>query len=232
MNPITIIAVCVLFVIGLVYLLIRTGYLKGLNKALNRSDYERVQELLGKPQAKLLLTKYLRDLYQARIYYLAKNEDALIEQLRSMMAKNYEKADEEQYLTLYYHIFINQGNKEFALEILERIHQCENTKLIRYCDWTKAVLVDERNDLCDEIAAALDNKDYYAFALGTCAYLIGIQKKRLEAYEEALQWFEAAKDIFQKRDVYRTDVLKEIDMLHEMGYQSPEQPQRRKKRSA
>lgn len=232
MNQLTIIIICILFALGLLYLFLRSNYLKRLNKALRSSDYEVVQELLNKPQIKLLLSTYLRDLYQARVYFLAKDEKGLMDQLRRMMEKNYDKADEEQYLTLYYHIFLNQGNKDFALEILERIHQCENAKLIRYCDWTKAVLMDERNDLCDEIAAAIDNKDYYAFALGTCVYLIGIQKKRLEAYEEALQWFDAAKDIFQKRDVYRTDVLKEINKLHEMGYQSPKQPQRKKKRSA
>lgn len=203
--------------------------MKSLNKSLDEASYERVQELLHKWQAKLLLSEYLRDLYQARVYFLARDEDTLMEHLRKMMRKSYAKVDNEQYLALYYHIFINQGNNDFALELLERIHQCDNEKLIRYCDWTKAVLLEGYNNLVDEITKALDNKDYYAFPLGTCAYLIGIQKKRMEAFEEALQWFDAAKDVFQKRDVYRTSVLKEIDNLHGMGYESPEQPKRRKK---
>ena len=232
MNPITIIAVCGLFVLGLAYLFMRSRYLKCLNKALDQADYEKAQDLLHKSQAKLLLTKYLIDLYQARVYYLAKNDKALIAHLREMMDQSYAKDDEEQYLSLYYHIFINQGNYEFALELLERIHQCENTKLIRYCDWTKAVLLEGNNNLIDEITEALDNMDYYAFPLGTCAYLMGIQKKRMEAFEEALLWFEAAKDVYQKRDIYRTNVLEEIEKLHEMGYESPKQPQRKKKRGA
>lgn len=205
----------------------RNSYLKGLNKALKQADFKRAQNMLQKPQAKLLLSKYLKDFYQARIYFLEKNESALINHLRTMMTKSYEQADEEQYLALYYHSFINQRNIEMADEILERIHQCENTKLIRYCDWTRAVLVDERNDLCDEITAALDNKDYYGFPLGTCTYLMGIQKKRMEAYDEALQWFDAAKDVLQKHDLYRTDALQAIDELNQMGYQL--QPKRRKK---
>lgn len=219
MNQITIIIICFLFMLGIMYLMFRSFYLKELNKALKQADYEQAQEMLHRVSANLLLSQYLKDLYQARIFYLAEDESALMNQLRAMMAKNYEKADEEQYLTLYYHIFLNQGNKDFALELLERIHQCENAKLIRYCDWTKAVLLDEQNDLCDEIAAAIDNKDYYAFALGTCTYLIGIQKKRMDKYEEALLWFDAAKDVFLSNDIYRADVLKEINLLHEMGVQ-------------
>ena len=39
----------------------------------------------------------------------------------------------------------------------------------------------------------LDNKDYYGFPLGTCAYLIAIQKKRLGAYEEAIHYLSFSK---------------------------------------
>ena len=226
MNQITIFIICILFALGLMYQCLRSGYLKSLNKALLQSNFERVQEILDQPKAKLLLSKYNRDLYQARIYYLSKDETKLIAHLRDMMNKSYEKADTEQYLTLYYHTFVNENNREWALELLEQIHKLENDKLIRCCDWTKRVLLDECNELVDEITAALDNKDYYGFPLGTCAYLIGVQKKRLAAYEEAMQWFDAAKDVFQKRDIYRPVILKELEALKEMGYAMPEKPQR------
>lgn len=228
MNQITIIIIVSLFLCGVLFLLLRSSYLKKLNKALKEADFEKVQMLLNKPQAMRLLNEYLRDLYQARVYYLAKDDVALSEHLREMMKKSYEKANDEQYLSLYYHTFIHQGNNEMALEILNRIHQCENAKLIRYCDWTRDVLLNDQNDHCDEIIAAMDNKDYYGFPLGTCAYLVAVQKKRLEAYEEALQWFDAAKDILQKRDIYRIEVLKELDALKEMGYQMPERPRRKR----
>ena len=227
-NQITIIIIVALFLCGVLFLLLRSSYLNKLNKALKQADFEKVQMLLNKPQAMRLLNEYLRDLYQARVYYLAKDDVALSEHLREMMKKSYEKANDEQYLSLYYHTFIHQGNNKMALEILNRIHQCENAKLIRYCDWTRDVLLNDQNDLCDEIIAAMDNKDYYGFPLGTCAYLVAVQKKRLEAYEEALQWFDAAKDILQKRDIYRIEVLKELDALKEMGYQMPERPRRKR----
>ena len=227
-NQITIIIIVALFLCGVLFLILRSNYLNKLNKALKLADYEKVQMLLNKPQAMRLLNEYLRDLYQARVYYLAKDEAALTAHLREMMKKRYEKANDEQYLALYYHTFIHQGNNDMALEILNRIHQCENAKLIRYCDWTRDVLLNDQNDLCDEIIAAMDNKDYYGFPLGTCAYLVAVQKKRLEAYEEALQWFDAAKDILQKRDIYRIEVLKELDALKEMGYQMPERPRRKR----
>lgn len=206
----------------------RIVFLKSLNNALQQENYQAVQRLLNKSQAKRLLSDYLRDLYKARVYYLSKDETALISHLRGMMKKSYEKADEEQYLALYYHTFLSQGNYDEALELLERIYQCENDKMIRYCDWTRDILLDQRNDLCDEIITALDNKDYYGFPLGTCAYLVAVQKKRLEAYEEAMQWFDAAKDILQKRDIYRSEVLKELEALKEIGYQMPEKPRRKR----
>ena len=227
-NQITIIIIVALFLCGVLFLILRSNYLNKLNKALKLADYEKVQMLLNKPQAMRLLNEYLRDLYQARVYYLAKDDVALSEHLREMMKKRYEKANDEQYLALYYHTFIHQGNNDMALEILNRIHQCENAKLIRYCDWTRDVLLNDQNDLCDEIIAAMDNKDYYGFPLGTCAYLVAVQKKRLEAYEEALQWFDAAKDILQMRDIYRIEVLKELDALKEIGYQMPERPRRKR----
>lgn len=228
MNPITLIIICILFLLGLTYLLMRIVFLKSLNNALQQENYQAVQRLLNKSQAKRLLSDYLRDLYKARVYYLSKDETALISHLRGMMKKSYEKADEEQYLALYYHTFLSQGNYDEALELLERIYQCENDKMIRYCDWTRDILLDQRNDLCDEIITALDNKDYYGFPLGTCAYLVAVQKKRLEAYEEAMQWFDAAKDILQKRDIYRSEVLKELEALKEIGYQMPEKPRRKR----
>ena len=168
MNPITLIIICILFLLGLTYLLMRIVFLKSLNNALQQEDYQAVQRLLNKSQAKRLLSDYLRDLYKARVYYLSKDETALISHLRGMMKKSYEKADEEQYLALYYHTFLSQGNYDEALELLERIYQCENDKMIRYCDWTRDILLNQRNDLCDEIITALDNKDYYGFPLGTC----------------------------------------------------------------
>lgn len=228
MNQITIIIIVSLFLCGVLFLLLRSSYLKKLNKALKQADFEKVQMLLNKPQAMRLLNEYLRDLYQARVYYLAKDDVALSEHLREMMKKSYEKANDEQYLSLYYHTFIHQGNNKMALEILNRIHQCENAKLIRYCDWTRDVLLNDQNDHCDEIIAAMDNKDYYGFPLGTCAYLVAVQKKRLEAYEEAMQWFDAAKDILQKRDIYRSEVLKELEALKEIGYQMPEKSRRKR----
>ncbi len=228
MNPITLIIICILFLLGLTYLLMRIIFLKGLNHALKQEDYQAVRILLKKSQAKWLLSDYLRDLYQARVYYLSKDEESLISHLRYMMNKSYEKTDEEQYLALYYHTFLTQGNYDPALELLEQIYQCENDKLIRYCDWTRDVLLNHRNDLCDEIIAALDNKDYYGFPLGTCAYLIAVQKKRLGAYEEAILWFDAAKDVLQPQDLYFDDIVKEITALQKMGYQLPQKKTRKK----
>lgn len=227
MNPITFTIICILFALGLAYLFMRSIFLKSMNHALKQADYPTVQRLLKKSQAKWLLSDYLRDLYQARVYYLSKDETALISHLRGMMKKSYEKADEKQYLALYYHTFLAYGNYDAALELLEQIYHCENDKLIRYCDWTRDVLLYHRNDLCDEIIAALDNKDYYGFPLGTCAYLVAVQKKRLEAYEEAILWFDAAKDVLQPHDLYRNEILAEIAALQEQGYQLPQKIQRR-----
>lgn len=230
MSKATIIVIFILFVIGVCFLFMRTSYLKKLNTALKDGDHETVQIYLNKPQARFLLSAYLRDLYQARVYYLSKNEHALYEQLRKMMKASYEEANEEQFLTIYYHTFVEQGKREFALEMLDRIHQCKDEKMIRYCDWTKTVLLDGVCDICAQIEASLDNKDYSGFPLGTCAYMIGISKKRLGMYEDAMLWLDAASDILQKRDVYRSSVIKEIDELHQMGYQSPEKQQRKKRR--
>ena len=69
MNQITIIIIVSLFLCGVLFLLLRSSYLKKLNKALKQADFEKVQMLLNKPQAMRLLNEYLRDLYQARVYY-------------------------------------------------------------------------------------------------------------------------------------------------------------------
>jgi len=231
MSQGTLIVICILFALIVILMLLRISYLKRLNAALDQAELQKVQTLLHQPQAKYLLPAYTRDLYQARVYFLSKDETALYEHLRKMMDTEYEEADEKQFLELYYHTFVDLSKQEFALEMLERIHQCKDEKFIRYCDWTNAVLLEGRNDLCDEISVALDNKDYYGFALGTCVYLMGIQKRRAGQCEEALLWLDTALDVLQKRDVYRSTVQKNVDELHLMGYKSPEQPQQKKRRA-
>lgn len=220
MNPIMIIIIICLSVIGLIYLIIRNFKLNSLNKALKAKDTERILSLSLDKVMKFFVSEYVLDLYAARAYLLKKDETALMNHLRMMMKKEYNEKDTEQYLILYYHLFIHLNKKEYAEELLVRIQNTNNQKLIQYSEWTKEVLLDGRSDLCFKIEEAIENKDYYGFPLGTCVYLLGISKKRLGINNEAIEYLDMAKDIFLKDDVYISDVQKEIDELHQMGFQS------------
>lgn len=220
MNPVLIGLIIVLFIIGLFYLIIRNIKISSLNKALQANNTELILTLTNDSGMRRFLSEYVLDLYAARAYLLKKNETALMNHLRMMMKKEYNEKDTEQYLTLYYHLFIHLKKKDQAEELLDRIQNTNNQKLIQYSEWTKEVLLEGHSDLCSKIEEAIENKDYYGFPLGTCVYLLGISKKRLGINNEAIEYLDMAKDIFLKDDVYISDVQKEIDELHQMGFQS------------
>lgn len=228
MNPIVIVIILCLFAIGLVYLIIRNVKINSLNKALKANDTERILVLSKDRAMKLFVSEYVLDLYAARAYLIRKDESALMDHLRMMMNKEYNEKDTEQYLTLYYHLFIHLKKQEQAEELLTGIQKSNNQKFIQYTEWTKAVLLDGRCDLCAQIEAVIENKDYYGFPLATCVYLLGLSKKRLGINEEAIEYLDMAMDLFLKDDVYVSDVKREIEELHQMGYESEPKPNKRR----
>lgn len=230
MNPILLAVILFIFALVAVYMLIKNRKIKILNRALKENDFDHILTLCHDRMMKRFLSEYVLDLYIARAYNLKKDEEALKTQLRTMMKKQYDIKDDMQYLQLYYHIFVHLGKTEFALELLERIKQVPDEKFVCYHVWTKEVLLDGRSDLCTEIEEAIDRKDYYGFPLAVCVYLMGIQKKRLSIYKDALDMLEMSLEIFLDGDAYIRDVKKEIQELHDMGYKSTPKAERKRRR--
>lgn len=218
MSSFALVLIILLLLCCFLFITIRNNKIKQLNYAVKQNNYETILQLTEQPLTRKIVTNYLCDLYQARAYLLKKDKEALKDHLRSMFKQNYEAKDEEEYLSLYYHIFVHAKDKEFSEEILNRIHLSKNDKLIQYCDWTNLVIFEERNDLSDAMEAVIEEKEYYGFALGTIVYLIGLQKMRLSRYAEALEWLENALAVFQDNEVYVSDVNAAIQELHDLGY--------------
>ena len=220
MNPILLSIIIVLFAIAFIYLVLKYYFVNKFNRILRKNDSEQLLRMTQSKVTKFFISDFVCDLYLARSYFNTKDEEHLVALLRTMMGKQYDAKDEEQYLTLYYHYYVHKKDTDFALELLKKIEQTENAKLIKYCVWTKDVLFDDANTMCADIEAAIDNKDYYGFPLATCCYLIGVQKMRLGSKQDAIEWLETALDVFLNHDIYVADVKEAIEELHQQGYSS------------
>lgn len=204
-----------LFILGIAFLSVKKKKVTQLNEYLNTQQYDKVLELCKNQKNNKYLTTYIRDLYCAKALLLKNDIEALKDHLHLMFQTQYSTNDTKQYLTLYYHIFICRKDVEFANEIMEQIKKTEDRPMIQYCTWTKQVLIEGASDLIPDMEQAIENKDYHSFPLAVVVYLIGLQKVRLEEYEQALEYLETALDLFQPTDLYINDVKKEISELIE-----------------
>lgn len=214
MSPFVII-ILIGFVIGFLYLVFRNQKLRLLNKAVKVNDVDEILRLVEDHKVQKVFSKYILDLYKAKGYFLKKDEIKLKEHLRLMFQNDYEIDDEKQYLTLYYHIFINKKDISFVDEMLERIKQCSDVSFVQHCVWTKAVLLECANDSVEAISKAIDEKQYNGFLLGSAVYMIALQRKRLGNVKEAKEWFAAALDVLRPSDFYYNEVKAECDLVEE-----------------
>lgn len=203
----------ILFAIGIGFMVIKKKKVSALNEMLKEQRYDDILRFVNEKRNMRFLNTYIRDLYSAKVYVLKNDMDALKKHLRVMFNTQYSKNDTIHYLTLYCHFFIQRKDGEFADEVIEEIKKLEDRPFTQYCVWAKEVIIDGRNDLIEDMQAAIDRKEYHSFPIGVVAYLIGLQKLSLEEYEEALEFFEACLDVMQPNDIYVSDIKKEIKDL-------------------
>lgn len=215
MNEYVIIILIILASIGVLYLLLKNNKVRTLNKALQQKDTNRVRSILASKVTSVFLSTYVRDLYEAKTYLLDKDDEMLKTSLRRMFVKSYELNEDKEYLTLYYHLYVQRRDLDFIDELLQRIEQHRDASFIQYCKWTKAVLIDGRNDLISDMEAAIDDKQYTVFPLGVVVYLIGVQANRLEHEKDALEWLETALEVLRPNGFYYQSAKDEVTILRQ-----------------
>lgn len=211
MSIFTLFILIIILVIFLICIGIRRLCIKKLNYAINNNNSEDLKKYLNQKKTILFVTEYVRDFYQAKAYLMEKDKVNLETHLRSMFQKEYSMHDQQQYLTFYYHLCMQEEEYAFALEILERIKQTKITSFIQYCVWTKEVMIDHRTDLIEPMEQCIENKEYYGFPLAVITFLVGMQNLFLGQKTEALEWIETARTVFIPNDIYigKVESLKE-----------------------
>lgn len=214
MNLFTAYVLIGIFMIAALYIILSRGAIRKLNRAIKNKDSSALTSTLRQKRTSLFVSEYVRDFYQAKAYLMDKDLINVKEHLRIMFHKSYSKHDVEQYLTLYFHFFIQEEDYAFALEILERIEETKLPSFIKYCTWTKAVLMDHESNHIEEMEKSIDDKEYYGFPLAVITYLVGIQKLYLEEKQEALEWVETALSVFMPGDIYVEKARKMKEALY------------------
>lgn len=202
MNIISICIILFLFIIGILFLLIRKLKIDQLNKALKEKKYDNALSFLLNSHSKIFLPKYIRGLYIARVYYLEQNINLLKKQLRLMFNTEYNLTDTLTYLNLYYHIFLVREDFSFAKEILGRIEKTDDARAILCNQHAYDIMACNNNDLIQDLEKEIESKYYTDFLLGVATYLIAYQYMRKKENEMALEWFDISLSTLQPNDTY------------------------------
>lgn len=222
MNILTVCLLCGIFLIAALYIIIRKQSIKKMNNAIKIGDSKTLIKILNQKSTSLFVSEYIRDFYQAKAYMMDKNLNEVKQHLRVMFKKTYNTHDVEQYLTIYFHLFMQEEDYEFGLEILDRIEKTGISSFVKYCVWTKEVLLHHRSDLVKEIEESIHKKEYYGFPLAVITYLVAMQKLYVNEKEEALEWVETALTVFMPKDIYTEKAKKLKETLYKELRQSKE----------
>lgn len=195
-------SIIAMFILFIFYLYLKKRNIHKLNTFVQNNQSEMLRVFLKNKYTHLFLSKYLTDLYTARSYVMDHNISALKETLVEMFQRTYQKQETSDYLTLYFHYFINQNDMQFAEKILKRIQQETDPSLIRYCRWTYQVLAKNETIYIDEMITAIEQKAYHSFPLGVISYLIAVQYERLHDLKNTAIWYYTATTVLQKNEMY------------------------------
>lgn len=195
-------SIIAMFILFILYLYLKKKSIHKLNTFIQNKQSEQLRAFLKNKFTHFFVSKYLTDLYTARSYVMDHNISTLKETLVEMFQRTYQKQETSDYLTLYFHYFINQNDMQFAENILERIQREADPSLIRYCRWTYQVLAKDENIYIDEMIMAIEQKIYHSFPLGVISYLIAVQYERLHDFKNAAIWYYTATTVLQKNEMY------------------------------
>lgn len=215
MSIISLLLLILIFLFFILYLYLKRRLLNKLNDYVKKNNGNEIRSLLTEKHTHFFLSEYICDLYFSKSFLIDQDIKSLKKKLREMFKKDYQKTENNDYLSLYYHYFINRKDEPFIDEMLERIEKEHDVHLFRYCTWTKLVLIKHNNNLISEMEEAIEHKDYSGFPLGVITYLIGIQYEALQKYSDALLWYETAITVFQKKDFYYNNALMLAKNLNE-----------------
>lgn len=207
MSIVSLLLLILIFLFFILYLYIKRRLLNKLNNYVKENNEKEIQSLLDQKYTRFFLSEYIRDLYISKSFLIDHDIKSLKNKLKEMFKKDYQKTENNDYLSLYFHYFINRKDESFINELLERIEKEQDVHLFRYCNWTKSVLIEHHDDLISEMEAAIEHKDYSGFPLGVITYLIGTQYEALQKYSDALLWYETATTVLQKNDFYYKNAI-------------------------
>lgn len=189
MNPLTIGVIVAIFVVALIYLIIKNRSVNILTNHVKAGNYQAVIDHAMKPFHRKLLGDYYCDLYMIRAYYLMKDMLHLKSKAIEMLNADYKSEQRKNFLELYYHIFLNLNDMDMTNRFLNEIVKVEDQAFVRYNQYAYHVLIEKEDDLIDTMEAEISAKMYSGFSLGTVVYLIAMQYLYKKDYANAELYF-------------------------------------------
>lgn len=190
-------------IIYFVYQGVKNFQLHNMNIGLRNRDSEMVSKIADMRMSRRLVGEYVCDLYKLRAYYITNETDRFEQTLRHMInTEGYRSDDRESFLETYFHTFLIKGNRKYADWLLEAIRKTGNQKLIRYCEQSYAVMLDNDSSLIDQMVEDINSKLYYGFALGVILFMVAKQYHYLGDKKNALEYLRSAKACFHPKAVY------------------------------
>lgn len=203
MNPITLTIILIAAIGYLAFQGVKNFQLHSMNNALRNKDSGTVAKIADMAVSRRIMGEYVCDLYKLRAYYICGDTELFEQMLLHMADTEYSQKDaKKSFLETYFHTFLIKGNRKYSDWLLKEIRESDDASFIQYCEQSYAVMLDERNDLIDEMAEAVNSKRYYGFSLGVILYMIAIQYSRLGDDKNALEYMHSAKACLHPKAVY------------------------------
>ncbi len=203
LSKVTLTVIFIAFAAYLIFQGIKSFQLRSLNTGLKRRDVDMVERIAQMTLSRKLLGEYVCDLYELRVYYIAKETEKFEKMLRKMLERTYrDGTDKKSFLETYFHTFLIKGNQKYADWILEEIKKTEDAAFIRYNEWSYEVMLKKNSSLIAEMEEGINSKQYYGFALGAILFMVAKQYAYLQDKKNAVIYYQSAKACFHPKSVY------------------------------
>ncbi|WP_416326495.1 hypothetical protein [[Eubacterium] hominis] len=180
--------------------LFRKSKLKMINAALEAKNYDAVIAMTESKFNRMLITNYVGDLYYLRAMYFKSPDETFIPHLFDVFRTQSEEENRKDILETYYHIFLNNRDKECATQILEKIKTMQNRNFVRVSQFAYDVVFDQEGELISDMEALVES--LRGFDVGVAAYYIGMYYELHGNLEMAQAYYNSCEGCFNSNHFY------------------------------
>ena len=184
------------------FVLKKQGSVGRLNKALENKDYDSVISYCEKSSYKKSVGEFNCEMYRLKAIYFSRSEEQTLQELLKALEKDYTVDQKKRLIDIYYHIFLQKGNREYCDRLLEVINTIDDESFKLCQQWSYDIMFEHRTDYIAEMDAAIENKQYEGYELGVVAYMIGLSYYYLGSLDSARSYFYTCISCFRPHDLY------------------------------